>query len=121
MIKFTVAGRPVPAVRMTQRSKFVNPQAQRYLAYKELVGLKANQCFAEPLQGDVGIKVDYYLFGGRLIDLDNLIKGTCDSLNKIAWMDDKQVVKINGARFTALTKNNEHVEITIYPVLSGKK
>ena len=34
-IEFVVPGRPMPAVRMTRRGKWVKDRAQKYLAYKD--------------------------------------------------------------------------------------
>jgi len=99
MIEFVVPGRPVPAVRMTQRSKWVDPQAQRYLEYKEFAGWIAKQAVKQkPINGQVAAKFRFYLKPkGRNPDLSNLIKAIEDALNKIVWKDDVQVRHIDAS------------------------
>lgn len=99
MIEFVVPGRPVPAVRMTQRSKWVDPQAQRYLEYKEFAGWIAKQAVKQkPITGQVAAKFRFYLKPkGRNPDLSNLIKAIEDALNKIVWKDDVQVRHIDAS------------------------
>jgi len=97
-IEFTVQGRPVPAVRMTQRGKWIKPNAGRYLQYKEQVGWTARPLFKAPLVGPVGIEVDAYIADKRPGDLDNIIKAIQDGLNGIAWLDDRQVIEIKARR-----------------------
>jgi crossover junction endodeoxyribonuclease RusA len=63
MIKFTVEGRPVPHVRMTQRGKYVKQNAARYIGYKQMVGLIAKRCFKKPSDKPIKIVVDVYLWG----------------------------------------------------------
>lgn len=113
MIRIMVPGRPVPAVRMTQRGKYVKPQAQRYLQYKEMVGWVGRHEIKEPLQGDIAVSMRFFLHGGQTPDIDNLIKAILDGLNKVAWNDDKQVTKVTAERGYAENKNYECVEIGI--------
>lgn len=94
MIRFTVLGRPIPAVRMTQRSKW-NEQSSRYLAYKSLVGWEAKSAKAEKIAGDVAADLKFYICQGRRPDLDNLIKSLLDGCNNICYDDDRQVVSIS--------------------------
>jgi len=101
---------------MTQRSMFKNPQAMKYLAYKDVVGYEANKHFSEPLSCEVAVIAEYHLFGNRIIDIDNLIKGTLDSLNKIAWIDDKQVVRVSAERIKTSVKGMERVEVQVFPL-----
>jgi len=90
-----IPGRPIPAVRMTQKSKW-SKHAKRYLAYKEQIGYIALiQCHA-PLENEIEVRVRVYLSGkktprGNDGDVDNYLKSALDGLNKIAWIDDKQV------------------------------
>lgn len=90
-----VIGRPVPAVRMTQRSKFKSKSAQRYLIYKETVGWAAKATKMPMLHTDVHVIAKAHLhLGSRDMDVDNLGKSILDSLNGIAWVDDRQVTKL---------------------------
>jgi Holliday junction resolvase RusA-like endonuclease len=119
MIKLIIPGRPVPCVRMTQRSKFTNPQAQRYLEYKQTVGWIGKSKINQPLPKEhfVCINMQFWLYGGQVIDLDNLIKSICDSLNGIAWVDDKQVTEIMAKRYKAADKLSQRAEIEIGTVI----
>lgn len=117
-MKLIIPGRPVPAVRMTQRGKFVKPQAQRYLNYKQSVGWLAKGVFDGPIPKGVNASVEmvFALCGGQTPDLDNLIKSILDGLNKIAWEDDKQVVEVRAIRQKAIDKQSEFAEITVKAV-----
>lgn len=97
-VMLTIPGRPVPCVRMTQRGKFVKPQAQRYLAYKESVGWIAKVSGAKIITGPVEVRMIFFFANNKLPDLDNLIKAILDALNGICWIDDRQVVEITAKR-----------------------
>lgn len=92
---FTVSGPPVPFTRMVRGSSKFNRQASRYSAYKDLVGHLAVQAGVEPIEGPVILAVTVYLPDRmkRRWDTDNVGKGVADALNKIAYADDKQVVR----------------------------
>ena len=91
-IRFTVPGRPVPCVRMTQRSKYKSKKAQRYLAYKDVVGWVARTKIKTPMEGPVGLAVDVFWDGkGQCGDWDNLGKSISDALNHIAYEDDRRI------------------------------
>ena len=113
MIQFPIHITPMGAVRMTQRSKWKDPAAQRYLAYKQFIGFTAKKHFSEPLQKPISIIIAFYYpipksWGKRKKenandqgimpvvkpDIDNCVKGIFDALNGIAWNDDNQVVEL---------------------------
>lgn len=107
MINFHVDVKPMGAVRMTQRSKWVNSRAQQYLSYKALIGVIAKQHFIEPATGPISINIMFYYpvpeswskvrkiraLNGSVLpivkpDLDNCVKGIYDALNKkYTWMN----------------------------------
>lgn len=93
---FTIPGPPVPAVRMTQKSKHKNPQAKRYLAYKQAVGWAAKAAGIEPIEGPVIVNIDVYLKDRmkRRWDIDNVAKAVLDGCNKVCFLDDKQVTRL---------------------------
>lgn len=95
---FIVPGRPVPAVRMTQRSKWKNEAAQRYLEYKQTVGWAAKNKVKNPTENQVAVTVNFYFNKGLPGDIDNLSKSILDGCNKIAWKDDRQVVELHAYR-----------------------
>lgn len=115
-MKLTIPGRPVPAVRMTQRSKFVSKQAQRYLAYKNHIGWIAKAERVNRIDGAVEVSAVAYLHGLREPDADNLAKAFLDALNGIAWADDRQVRKLTIEKVKVDTAKEERAEITIQEV-----
>lgn len=109
--EFTIPGRAIPAVRMTQRSKFT-PRAKRYLAYKNQVAWVAcSVSKRKPTKKDVGIEMDVYLNGGTQGDIDNYFKSIADALNKVVYEDDRQVREIVGRK---VEDENERVEVFVY-------
>lgn len=109
---FEIKIAPMGAVRMTQRGKWVKPNAKRYLEYKQIISLEANKHFDEPMLGPIkvemifGVKPPQKMPKGRKHpvvkpDLDNMIKGLMDALNKIAWNDDAQVIGIEARKMYA--------------------
>lgn len=113
MIEFTVPGRPVPAVRMTQRSKYTK-QARRYLSYKNQVGWIAKTHYkGRPTRKPIGINISVYIHGGNHGDLDNYAKSIADSLNKIVYVDDKQVEYMELKKFSC-TKGEDRAEVSVF-------
>jgi crossover junction endodeoxyribonuclease RusA len=118
MIKFIVEGRPVPHVRMTQRGKFVKQNAARYIGYKQMVGLIAKRYFKKPSDKPIKIVVDVYLWGkttpmGMDGDVSNFLKTAEDALNRIAYEDDRQIVKATATKQPCPSRVDERMEITI--------
>jgi len=87
---FSVVGRIVPAVRMTQASKYRDKAAQESLAYREQVGWAARIAGAEIVEGPVAISVLAFAFERRW-DASNVLKLAEDALNGVCYADDKQV------------------------------
>jgi Holliday junction resolvase RusA-like endonuclease len=102
---------PMGAVRTTQRQKFSDKRYLKYAAYKMKIGLLAREVFKTPLEGPISAHVTFYMpipdswsqkkkdsklgaFHTSKPDIDNLIKGMFDSLNKITWKDDNQVYEV---------------------------
>lgn len=81
-------------LRRTSRGVYRTPEAQ---AYKETVALTLRLEGVEPLTGDLEIVVDAYRPRKRG-DLDNILKVALDSLNGLAWHDDKQIARITANR-----------------------
>lgn len=95
-MKLIIPGRPVPAVRMTQRSKYKSKQAQRYLDYKEQIGWTAKAAGALPRHSPYEVTATVYIDRKKPdMDVDNLAKAFLDGLNTIAWHDDRQVVLLH--------------------------
>ena len=95
-----------PYVRMTQRGKFVNAQAQAYLTSKAALSFQIksamNAAGKEMLPGQTPLKVVIRLYApsnpGHRCDLDNQIKAILDACNGVAFPDDRWVDEIDAER-----------------------
>lgn len=101
------------AVRMTQRGKFVNKQAIKYLNYKSAVRLSAqSQYKGELIDTPIEVECRFYfsppksytktklkqisskqMLYTKKPDVDNLFKGVTDALNGVIYKDDSQIIK----------------------------
>jgi Holliday junction resolvase RusA-like endonuclease len=79
--------------------------------YKATAGWLALAQGVEVLNGAVGVSLTVYRKAKRG-DADNFIKVCLDSLNGVAWEDDKQIVEIHLYRRD--DKKNPRVEIEIW-------
>ena len=59
--------------------------------YRRDVGMIAVFAGVKPLEGDVGIEIDFYPPDRRKHDWDNILKCCCDSLEGFAYHDDDQI------------------------------
>ncbi|EHQ88260.1 RusA family crossover junction endodeoxyribonuclease [Desulfosporosinus youngiae] len=117
----TISGRPIPAVRMTGRGKYVKPEAARYLAYKEQIGWLALSQTKEPIINPVSVNVKVFLHGksslmGNDGDVDNYLKSALDGCNKIVWLDDRQVNKATVEKIPCRHAKDERMEIEVLEV-----
>lgn len=119
MIEITIPGRPVPAVRMTRRGKWIKANAKRYLAYKDIVRWTAldemKKLGFAPIEGPVGVELHAWISGGRPGDIDNIQKSVFDGLNGVVWYDDRQVVEIHAYRHIGVP---QRTEIKIWEVVT---
>lgn len=119
-IRFVVNGRPVPAVRMTQRGKFVKAAAGRYLQYKNEVAWAAKGAQmrqnVRQFEGPVEVIATAYIYGNRSGDVDNLAKSWLDGMNGIIWRDDRQVTDLIIRKRPAASKDEERAEIEVREV-----
>lgn len=116
MIKFTVPGHPIPAVRMTQGTKYTNPRAKEYLAYKRDIGYCYRTATREYFGKDkLCVIMAFYSKSPLNCDIDNLTKSVLDGLNMVAWDDDRNVLKIMADKYRC-PEENEHVEVIIMTI-----
>jgi crossover junction endodeoxyribonuclease RusA len=102
---FRIEGRPMPAVRMTRRSKFVDPRAQAYLASKTDIQYQLKAQMIEKdykmLAGQtplgVVIAVSYTSHKNNH-DLDNIVKNLQDSMQGIVYQNDCWIDHISATR-----------------------
>ena len=115
MIKLFIPIVPMGAVRTTQKQKFVDDRAKRYLAYKQHIAHLVKQQIKTPSESPILADITFYMsmptsWSGKKKerlngavhkskpDIDNLIKGLFDSFNKIAWKDDNQVYEVHSKK-----------------------
>jgi Holliday junction resolvase RusA-like endonuclease len=95
---------------------YVNKYAKRYLAYKQAVGLIARNAYKDkPTTEKVAVRLSIYLSGGNQGDIDNYFKSITDSLNKIVYKDDRQIVNAEIEKIEC-GKGDERVEVEILEV-----
>lgn len=119
-VRFTVPGQPVAKGRPIAGKGFGGHTTLRTpaktLAYEGLVASMAHNAMAgrPPLEGPLGLTLQVGVqipksFGktkARLAelgevgptkkpDLDNIIKGICDGMNGVAYVDDSQIIEMN--------------------------
>lgn len=120
-ITFTIPGRPVPAQRMTQRSKW-SKRARRSLDYQEKVAWIARAKIGGMLPWRyieaeiiIYLKVnkDGHLPGNRG-DWDNLGKAVCDGMQYgEVFSNDRAITKALVDIQPCLTVEEERVEVTL--------
>ncbi len=105
MLTFVIKGKIKPYVRMTQRSKYCDPQAQEYLASQENLAwvlqthMSVNGWEMLPGQSPLSVSVVFTFPGGwHNADLDNQIKAVVDAAKGIVWADDRWIDHLDGDR-----------------------
>lgn len=114
---FTVPGRPVPKVRMTQKSKW-SPRAKRCLEYQEKVAWHAKAAKIPTFAGDVELTVRICRGSRGRGDLDNILKTVQDGLQRSGVIkNDRQVLRYGiGTGFHLGWQNGEQVIVEIREV-----
>ena len=57
-------------------------------------------CETDPYDGDVELACLFEYRGARVADTDNLTKAVSDAIEKVAFLNDRQVVEIRARRVT---------------------
>lgn len=115
---FLLEGPFKPYVRMTQRGKWVNPQAREYLASKDRLARQ----FQEQMTGKwmhiergAPLQVNIYIMhagGFHNRDLDNEVKAILDAMQGVVFDDDRWVDCIVADRYQGET---EEVRVMVQP------
>ena len=114
--KLWVGGRPRPKARPRKgkHGNFYTPKQTK--EWEALVAWKWREQHGADVpfkNGPVSLKAVFYYADRRAPDTDNLVKLICDSLNGIAWNDDRQVVEIYARKI--LGAEVEGVDLEIRP------
>ena len=93
-VNLTIPGRPVPAQRMTQKTKWTK-RAQKSLNYQETVAWEWKRIAkVRKFEGSVKLSCKFYFNDKRHGDLSNLIKAVEDGLQYgQAFDNDKQILR----------------------------
>ena len=96
MIEITIPEAVMPAVRMTQRSKWVDPAAIAYLSNKQTLRWYMRQAMEaggwemfdkKPLC----VKLKFFVTELYINDIDNLAKSVLDAAQKIVYKNDNYI------------------------------
>ena len=131
-IKITIPGRPVPKgrPRIGYRGRsvilYTPPETENYEKGVAQVGKQACESPATgPVEMEIAVyfnpQAKVYTKGGRrrlgtLPDLDNCVKSIVDGLNKVAYLDDRQVTRILAERKFDLV---ERAEVVVREAVQG--
>ena len=93
-VNLTIPGRPVPAQRMTQKTKWTK-RARESLNYQETVAWEWRRIAKDSkFEGPVKLSCKFYFDDKRHGDLSNLIKAVEDGLQYgQAFDNDKQILR----------------------------
>lgn len=103
-MRFIIEGKVKPAVRMTQRTKWTDPNAAEYLACKVGIGIQLKAQMARagwdmlPKQTPLAVRIELLSPVGHIADLDNYVKCLCDSAQGIVFHDDRWVDALTAER-----------------------
>ena len=138
MISFSVEGQPVPmarprTVRNNGKVRTYNPE--KSTNYKTAVKLKAiakmKREMLTPTDKLVELDVSFYFKPPKSTpkyklkqitdnavlypvhkDIDNLVKSVMDAMNKVVYIDDKQVVQLKANKYYGMEERTE-IKVTI--------
>ena len=125
MIKFQINARPQPKERSrsTRRGHHYTPD--RTVNFELLVAAEFRNRFPfhKPIEGPVELCVVAEYKRPRTVvkgywhtgtgDLDNICKAISDGLNKVAWLDDRQVASLIAQKTWGKT---DRIEVMIVPL-----
>jgi hypothetical protein len=123
---FVVLGPPRPKPR-AKVTRFGNYLPKEYSAWQSVVRDEASVVFAELADRGTPWRADApaYAVGCRFFlaradggDIDNLLGGVMDSLNKFAWPDDRRVVRVLRLE-KALDRARPRVEVELHALDRG--
>jgi Holliday junction resolvase RusA-like endonuclease len=113
---FVVYGRPQAKQRpRLYRGTAYTPEATKLYEAKLRNAYVEEHGDLEPLQGDLYVEVRVYFSKKNHGDLDNYLK-VLDGLNKVAWIDDKQIKELHGYLIVDKSER-ERMEISISPLV----
>lgn len=122
-IDMFIEGSIVPYTRMTQRGKYVKPDARRYLdsqnrlkilMQQEVAHLRGDKPYCVPEKGSFGIDIDFNMKKMHHCDLDNLVKAVMDAAQGVIFENDRYCDFIRAKRVGGVSSDLEGIHIMIY-------
>jgi crossover junction endodeoxyribonuclease RusA len=122
-ITIWIEGRVVPYTRMTQRGKYVKPDAVRYIDSQNRLKSVIARDTTEYMRGEwyvpekcqFGAHMTFYVASLHKCDLDNLVKAVMDACQKVLFKDDRYCDTIFATRVLS-GEHDEGVAITLYEI-----
>lgn len=117
---FTLMGEPVSKQRprFTKTGRTYTPEAT--LSAEKKIGFSfrgVNPGWpAGGRDGEFTVRATFYTFAKSHRDIDNMLKLVLDGLNKVAWKDDHQVVKIHAEKIPVASKQEARTVVLVYEV-----
>ena len=99
VVAFELLQRPHPKgrPRFGKTHAYTDAKTRQYEADVKAACAEA-MCESDPYDGPVELACVFEQRDGRAADLDNLLKAVSDGIEKVAFLNDKQVVQINAGR-----------------------
>lgn len=96
--EFIIPTAPVPKgrPRLGRRGRVFTPK--RTKNYEMVVAANAIAAGVKSTDQPVEMEIHFYMKTPTSADIDNLVKSVCDSLNGIAYVDDRQVMRLVAAK-----------------------
>ena len=123
-MKFTIVGKIIPYVRMTQRSKYADERARRYLKSQEAIGwqLKQQMRYADAQMLNrktrLAVAIRMRAPGGlHRWDLDNGVKAILDAAQGIVFADDRWIDRLTAER----SIGEEYITEMMVEMISGSR
>jgi Holliday junction resolvase RusA-like endonuclease len=125
VIKFLINARPQPKERpyLIRGNKRRTPPRTINFELTVAAEFRAQHPFHELFTGPVGLSVDIQFAKPKTVakgywhtgtgDLDNICKAISDGLNKVAWLDDRQVASLIAQKTWGKT---DRIEVMIVPL-----
>lgn len=84
------------------------------LEYEARVREAADKVFDKPLESDdLYVTVTVFIKGRNHADIDNYCKSILDGMNRVAYLDDKQIKHLDAHLLFVADKSEERVEVRI--------
>ena len=101
IVAFELNRRPHPKgrPRFGKTHAYTDPATRAYEAEVRAACAEA-MCEADPYDGPVELSCLFEQRDGRAADLDNNVKAVSDAIEKVAFLNDRQVVEIRARRVT---------------------